>query len=95
MKDADIFAYRTQFEECVFFEYFTRKPEDCPTKAVLLRRDQDLPDDYADTDVSAMWFGWNLALKHVVLGTKHIPQLYTPSGPTCINGHGGVEGEPV
>jgi hypothetical protein len=105
MTDKNIFTHREHFENVVFFERFVRELDDCPDKAKFLKRDPEDSKDYEDPHVSAMWFGWNLALKHVVSGTANAPQLQnllcpackqpqiaTPSGASCINGHGGLEG---
>ena len=50
---------REAFEEAVYLQRFLRDPEGCPEKALLLAPDES--GDYADDNISAMWFGWRLA----------------------------------
>lgn len=68
--------HREQFEEKVFRERYLKsikrnvdKPKnamdfvsvDCPSMSYMLRRDDK--DNYEDEFISAMWFGYQLALK--------------------------------
>jgi hypothetical protein len=70
---------RDQFEEAVFADYFVRGikrnsnppkgtgaldfiPTNNKTKKELLERSQD--GNYKDESISAMWHGWQLAIKH-------------------------------
>lgn len=70
---------RKEFEEQIFGEYFVSQVQrtglggpleflpskDIKTKAELLTRDPKDGEDYADEAISAMWFGWRLAAKHL------------------------------
>lgn len=70
---------REVFEERVYAIYFISQVErtglggcmelgikvDTMTKAELCARDPENPDDYEHPHISAMWWAWNEALKHM------------------------------
>lgn len=81
MTDTNVDRYRREvFENRVFQQRFLgsirRNPDprpricgamdlvsDCPDRAEVLKRDDR--DNYVDPYISAMWFGWRLAIDHV------------------------------